>query len=85
MTLAAGASEIAIAKDAVSYVSADGVRRAADCDTVIVAQGAVGDQTLADALRGEGFAVQVIGDANGVGYIEGAMRGAYEAVEALVG
>ena len=85
VTLAAGASEIAIAKDAVSYVSADGVRRAADCDTVIVAKGAVGDQTLADALRGEGFAVQVIGDANGVGYIEGAMRGAYEAVEALVG
>jgi hypothetical protein len=45
---------------------------------VIVAKGATGNITLADKLKAAGLSVHVIGDANGVGYIEGAMRGAAE-------
>ena len=83
VTLASGATNIAIGKDAVTYTGAEGTDQAAACDTVIVAMGAAGDLSLADALRDNGFAVHVIGDAGGVGYIEGAMRGALEAMEAI--
>lgn len=85
VTLAAGASGIAIGKNAVRYTDGEGAAQTVACDTVIVAKGAVGELSLADALRADGFAVQVIGDANGVGYIEGAMRGALDAVEAVAG
>jgi hypothetical protein len=54
-------------------------------DTVIVAMGAEGDLSLAERLTAEGFTVYPIGDATGVGYIEGAMRGAAEAVRAIAG
>lgn len=83
--LCGGASAIAIGKDAVTFTDHAGEARSVPADTVIVAKGAEGDLTLAEALRDAGFAVTAIGDAGGVGYIEGAMRGAYEAVRALAG
>ncbi len=82
-SLCGGASQIAIGKDAVRFIDMQGEQQAISCDTVIVAMGAQGDLTLADSLRNAGFAVTAIGDANGVGYIEGAMRGAMEAARAL--
>jgi len=45
--------------------------------------GAHGDSTLADALRAGGQEVIEIGDGTGVTYIEGAIRGAAEAVAAM--
>ncbi len=83
VALCGGASDIAIGKNAVTFTGQDGAAKSVPADTVIVAKGAMDNQSLADALRGEGFAVQVIGDAGGVGYIEGAMRGALDAVEAI--
>lgn len=83
--LIGGTSGIAIGKDAVTFTDKDGNARSVGADTVIVAQGARGDLALADSLRAAGFAVTAIGDANGVGYIEAAMRGAFEAEQALAG
>lgn len=83
--LHAGVSDIAIAKDRVGFVDSGGAARMVDADTVIVARGATGDVSLARSLEAAGFTVYVVGDANGVGYIEGAMRGAMEAVRAIAG
>jgi NADPH-dependent 2,4-dienoyl-CoA reductase/sulfur reductase-like enzyme len=74
------APDIAIEADAVSFTARDGTTLKAAADHVIVAKGADGDLTLANHLREAGFSVRTIGDANGVGYIEGAMRGAYGVV-----
>lgn len=81
VSLRGGTSQIQITTDAVRFFDALGAACSVACDTVIVAKGAAGDMNLADRLRDAGHCVQVIGDANGVGYIEGAMRGAFEAVE----
>ena len=83
--LCGGVSEIAIDKDAVTFTSKDGEARSVPADNVIVAKGAVGDLSLAESLRAAGFAVTTIGDAGGVGYIEGAMREAFEAARAISG
>jgi len=83
--LCGGASEVTIGRDAVTFTDQSSATRAVPADSVIVARGAAGDLSLAEALRAAGFAVTTIGDANGVGYIEGAMRGAFEAVQALAG
>jgi NADPH-dependent 2,4-dienoyl-CoA reductase/sulfur reductase-like enzyme len=74
------ASGISIEDGAVRFTDASGTTHTASADHVIVAKGAEGDLKLADALKAEGFNVQSIGDANGVGYIEGAIRGAYQTV-----
>jgi monoamine oxidase len=50
---------------------------------VIVAKGAEGDLSLAKELEAAGFKVYAIGDANGVGYIEGAMRSAAKAAREI--
>ncbi len=73
-------SGITIEADAVSFTTKDGTTLKAAADHVIVAKGADGDLTLANRLREAGFSVRTVGDANGVGYIEGAMRGAYQVV-----
>ena len=85
VALCGGAQAIAITPDAVRFTDQSGAARTVPADTVIVAMGATGDLRLAEALRASGFAVTAIGDAGGVGYIEGAMRGAFEAVQALAG
>ena len=42
-----------------------------------------GDLSQAEAFRAAGFRVHEVGDCRGVGYIEGAMRSAMEAVDAV--
>lgn len=81
--LHAGVSDIAIGKDAVTFTDASGAAQSVKADNVIVARGAEGDLSLAEALMAAGFTVHSVGDANGVGYIEGAMRGASEAVRKI--
>ena len=83
VTLHAGVSDIAIGRDAVKFKDDSGAFLSVPADTVIVAKGAMGDTSLAQSLEAAGFRVLVIGDANGVSYIEGAMRGAAEAVATL--
>lgn len=81
--LHSGAADIVIGADSVSFTDASGARQNVPGGNVIVAKGAQGDLSLADALRSAGFTVHAIGDANGVGYIEGAMRDARAAVRAI--
>lgn len=83
VALETGASQIAISRDAVSFVDAAGNAKAVPADHVIVAKGAAGDTSLAERLRAAGYRVESIGDCNGVSYIEGAIRGAAEAVVRL--
>lgn len=78
VTLAPGVSDITIGKHEVRWIDGEGAARSARADHVIVAKGATGDTSLADTLRGQGFNAWSIGDANGVGYIEGAMESAAE-------
>jgi 2,4-dienoyl-CoA reductase-like NADH-dependent reductase (Old Yellow Enzyme family)/NADPH-dependent 2,4-dienoyl-CoA reductase/sulfur reductase-like enzyme len=80
-----GAGDIAIGVAEVSFTDAAGETRSVPAASVIVAMGAEGDLSLADTLQAGGFTVYPIGDANGVGYIEGAMRGAAEAARAIAG
>lgn len=80
-----GATAIAIGKDGVTFTDAEGQVRTVPADNVIVAKGAEGDLTLADNLKAAGFTIHAIGDATGVGYIEGAMAGALAAVKAVAG
>lgn len=84
VTLCKGVKDIAITADAVRFLLKDQLQ-VVPADQVIVARGATGDSTLADALAAAGCKVQLIGDAGGVGYIEGAMRGARAAVRQLAG
>ncbi|QKS01436.1 FAD-dependent oxidoreductase [Sphingomonas sp. CL5.1] len=78
------ASDIRIEPGFVSFTDAGGTTQRPRADHVIVAKGATADEALADALRAEGFAVHAIGDCTGISYIEGAMRGAAGAVEAIL-
>jgi NADPH-dependent 2,4-dienoyl-CoA reductase/sulfur reductase-like enzyme len=80
VALRGGASNIEIDKGAVTFSATDGSAHRVPADTVIVAKGAAGDLSLSHALEEAGFTVHVIGDATGVGYIEGAFRGARNAV-----
>ncbi len=79
-----GVNDIAICPDQVTFTAAGGEARIVAADNVIVAMGASGDNTLAETLRGAGFTVETVGDCNGVGYIEGAVRGAADAVKRLL-
>lgn len=76
------ASGIEITAEGVRFVDAAGEARQATADHVIVATGARGDTSLADAIAATGLEVRSYGDATGVTYIEGAIRGAAEAVAA---
>ena len=83
VALHGGVSAIAIGDKAVAFTDDAGERQSAAADHVIVAMGATGDLVLAERLRAEGFVVEVAGDCTGIGYIEGAIRGAANAVTAL--
>lgn len=76
-------ADIVIEENAVSYSNGFNQRRTIAADQVIIAKGATGDTSLADTLRAAGFRVTTIGDANGVGYIEGAMQDAADAAIAV--
>lgn len=83
--LHAGASDIAITKNHVTFTDASGENRSVRAGHVIVARGAHGDTSLAEAIEAAGMKVHVFGDATGVSYIEGAMRGAADAVAQVCG
>jgi len=78
-----GASGIRIGKNEVSFTSQSGEEQRIAAHHVVVAMGAHGDSTLANALRAQGHDVVEVGDGTGVTYIEGAIRGAAEAVAAM--
>nr|KIS31600.1 NADH:flavin oxidoreductase [Novosphingobium sp. P6W] len=78
-----GATQIAIGAKNVRFADGEGVDRTVEADHVVVAMGAHGDSTLADTLRVAGLDVVEFGDGTGVTYIEGAIRGAAEAVAAM--
>jgi len=78
-----GVADIRIGADAVTFTDDKGQPYSVPCDQVIVAQGATGDLSLAGQLEAQGFTVHAIGDALGVGYIEGAMRGAGDLVDRI--
>ncbi len=52
-------------------------------DDVVVAEGVQADTSLADALVADGRVVHVVGDAGGVGYIEGAVRTGHDVAMSL--
>ena len=79
-----GSSGIEIQSHGIAFKDAKGEHHEIGADNVIVAKGAHGDSTLANALRAAGLNVTEVGDGTGVGYIEGAIRGAYNAVDALL-
>ncbi|WP_311269559.1 FAD-dependent oxidoreductase [Sphingobium sp. WCS2017Hpa-17] len=76
-------SDVAVGDHDVSYANETGQRRTIAADTVIVARGATGDESLADQIRAAGYKVSTVGDCRGVGYIEGAMRDAALAVQPI--
>ncbi|MCX7162133.1 MAG: FAD-dependent oxidoreductase [Betaproteobacteria bacterium] len=78
-----GAAEISIGADAVRFVDKTGAAQVIAADHVVVAKGVSANPVVADQLRQAGFKVHAFGDCTGVGYIEGAMRGAADAVAAL--
>jgi NADPH-dependent 2,4-dienoyl-CoA reductase/sulfur reductase-like enzyme len=78
-----GSRDIKIGRDSVSFSDKEGSAQTIAADHVVVAMGAHGDSTLAAALRAAGLDVVEIGDGTGVKYIEGAIRGAAEAVAAF--
>jgi 2,4-dienoyl-CoA reductase (NADPH2) len=83
VTLINRAQEISIDEGGVSYRNFRGQRRSVAAGHVIVAQGATGDLSVAEALEAAGMSVHTIGDANGVGYIEGAIESAAELAVAI--
>ncbi|MEO0057916.1 MAG: hypothetical protein RIT17_1389 [Pseudomonadota bacterium] len=84
VALHGGVNDITIGESHVTFTDVGGEPRMVAADNVIVAMGASGDTALAERLRGEGFAVETVGDCNGIGYIEGAIRGAAETVARLL-
>lgn len=79
VTLLPGAGDIRIEADGtVGYANPYGQVRHLACDHVILAKGARGDLTLAQALQAQGMRVHAIGDCGGVSYIEGAIAQAAE-------
>lgn len=78
-----GANDFAIEKTAVHATRSDGQRIRFPADHVVLARGAGADIRFAETLRAAGFAPYVVGDAAGVGYIEGAMRSAAELARTL--
>ena len=83
VALQASAQDIKIEADAVSFQDAAGDAQRVKAQQVIVAKGATGDSSLAELLRGSGFDVYEAGDCTGVGYIEGAIRGAQTVVDLI--
>jgi len=78
-----GAKDIRIEPGEVGFTSSGGEVLTVCAEHVIVAKGATGDSTQAEAFRSAGLRVHEIGDGTGIGYIEGAMRDAMNAVDAI--
>ncbi len=63
----------------VRFRGVDGETRSVPVDNVVVAGGVEPSPVLAAALRARGLEVHEVGDATGVGYIEGAIRDGFHA------
>ena len=63
----------AITREGVETIGPDGERRLEGTDSVIITSGAEANPSLADTLAGLAPEVHLLGDASGVGYIEGAI------------
>jgi 2,4-dienoyl-CoA reductase-like NADH-dependent reductase (Old Yellow Enzyme family)/NADPH-dependent 2,4-dienoyl-CoA reductase/sulfur reductase-like enzyme len=83
VALCPGSKDIQIEPGHVRFTDVAGDEHSVIADQVIVAKGATGDSTQAEAFRRAGLRVHEIGDGTGVGYIEGAMRDAMNAVAAI--
>ena len=79
------AQDVRIDADAVRFADPAGNAQSIAADHVIIAKGARGDLSVADALRSAGFAVHTVGDCDGVGYIDGAMRDAARVADVILG
>lgn len=84
VALHANAKDVRIVPEGVQFTDETGQAQSIAADHVIVARGARGDSTVADQLRDAGLTVHEFGDGTGVTYIEGAVRGATEAVTGVV-
>jgi hypothetical protein len=73
VALVTGACDIEIGADAVTWSTDEGDAGAA-ADTVVIAQLVDGDFAVAEGFTKAGFEPVVIGDAGGVGYLEGAIH-----------
>lgn len=82
VTLVREASAVSISKVSVRYRSGEQEFEVRG-DTVIIASDVRPDRGLADQLEALGVNVRVVGDANEVGYIEGAMHSAHEVAREL--
>ncbi len=78
-----GSKDICIEPGQGRFTDSGGEAHVSAADHVIVAKGATGDATQAEAFRRAGLKVREIGDGTGVGYIEGAMRDAMEVADAI--
>ena len=78
-----GAGGFAIDKAAVHATRADGLPISFPADNVILARGAGADLRFSEKLQAAGLTTHVVGDAGGIGYIEGAMRSAAELARRL--
>ncbi|MEO0492401.1 MAG: FAD-dependent oxidoreductase [Actinomycetota bacterium] len=72
-TLVTGARDVEIGADTVTWTTDEGAASAA-ADTVVIAQLVDGDLGVAESFTAAGFDPIVIGDAGGVGYLEGAIH-----------
>lgn len=81
--LHAEARDIRVEPGKVCFTDKDGAAQQVRADHVIVAKGASGDSSQAEAFRAAGLRVHEIGDGAGISYIEGAIRGAQRAVDAI--
>jgi len=81
--LLTGARDIEVLAGSLRYRNTSEQLRSIDVDDVVVAMSGPPDGTLAQSLRDEGLQVRAIGDCTGVGYIDGAMRAAADAVAAI--
>lgn len=69
--------------DAVRFTDKDGADRAIGADGVVAAKGVTANPAVVDTLRQAGFTVHAFGDCVGIGYIEGAIRGAANVIASL--
>jgi len=84
VSLFPSSSGISIEANGIRFTDGKDEARHIEVDQVIVAKGATGELSLAEALRAQGLEVHTVGDCNGVGYIEGAIRGAKKAVSDIL-
>ena len=80
--LVTGAREVQIDRRSVRWATDEG-EASAPADTVIIATLVDGDRSVADAFAAAGHEPIVIGDADGIGYLEGAIHAGWHTAAAF--